>query len=371
MNKKILYVFGPGRKTKLTNNSYQAREFFYGYQHFEKKYDVDIIEVIKEELNKEGFRKLIHFYDRLIVKLTNFPSYSVELITRKNIKNYKKFDFTVFTSDALFLSFLPIVLINKILRRKNRNIVITMGLFGKTSSNRIKKIFNFIYLKLIIFSADKFILLGYGEYKFVKANFKKYSKKFEYLPFSVDKYFWSQFKTFDKDGVLFVGNDGKRDYELLKNIILEMKEINFTVITNQNINIEVENLNTIKGNWSKQLITDEELRDYYSKSKLTIIPLKESFQPSGQSVALQSIACNTPVLVSDTSGFWGDEEFINQSKIEFVKNNNIKEWKSKIYELLDKNKTQELTRENLTRFYKEYDIEIFNSGLEKIILSYY
>ena len=371
MNKhKILYVFGPGRKTKLINNSYKAKEFFYGYLYFKKNYKSEIIEVIKEEVNKKGLRKLIHFYDRLIVKLTNFPSYSVELITKKNIKEYKKFDFTVFTSDALFLSFLPIALINKILRKKNKNIVITMGLFGKTSSNQIKKIFNFIYLRLILFSADKFALLGYGEYKFVKTNFKKYSNKFEYLPFCIDEAFWSKFNEYDKDGVLFVGNDGKRDYELLKKIVKEMKEINFTVITNHDLNIQAENLNLIKGDWSKQLITDEGLRDYFAKSKVTIIPLKESFQPSGQSVALQSISCNTPVLVSKTNGFWGNEEFINKLKIEFVEENNIEEWKSKINEILNEDKKSQLTKDTLSDFYKNYDIESFNTGLEKIILSY-
>ena len=37
---------------------------------------------------------------------------------------------------------------------------------------------------------------------------------------------------------------------------------------------------------------------------MTIIPLKNSIQPSGQSVALQSMACGTPVVITETFGFW-------------------------------------------------------------------
>ena len=38
------------------------------------------------------------------------------------------------------------------------------------------------------------------------------------------------------------------------------------------------------------------------ESKITIIPLKNTLQPSGQSVALQSMANGTPVLISKTDG---------------------------------------------------------------------
>ena len=201
-----------------------------------------------------------------------------------------------------------------------------MGLFGKQSTNFLKSIFNFIYQRIFLYSADKFIFLGYGEYQFVKNNFSKYKSKFEYLPFCVDTKFWSMSKNKKKEGILFVGNDGKRDYNFLIKLSQHLPELNFTVITNQELNFNTSNVRYIKGNWSDQLISDESLREIYSKSKLTIIPIKNSYQPSGQSVALQSLSCNTPILITKTNGFFGDEDFIKEYKINFVHSNLAIEW---------------------------------------------
>ena len=85
-----------------------------------------------------------------------------------------------------------------------------------------------------------------------------------------------------------------------------------------------------KGNWSKNLISDTELKKYYLSAKLVIVPLKNSFQPSGQSVGLQAISTNTPLLITKTDGFWGDTKFLNSSKINFVDVNNINLWKKKL-----------------------------------------
>ena len=268
---KILFIFGPGRKTKLDENSIKAKEFFYGFHYFTKSYKTEIIEVFKGSENKKGIRKLLHFFDRVIVKLTNFRSSTIELITINNIRRYKLFDSTIFTSDALFLSFLPIALIYKILRRKNKNYIITMGLFGKKSSNILESIFSSLYIRLILIGGDKFIFLGYGEYQFALSKFPKQLKKFEYLPFCVDTGFWSKTDNKEKEyEILFVGNDGKRDFELLKKIIQENSKLNFIVITNHNLKIDFENVEIVKGNWSEQLISDEKLREYYSKSRLLL-----------------------------------------------------------------------------------------------------
>ena len=120
---KNTFIFGPGRKTKLDENSFKAKEFFMDFIIL-KSYKTEIIEVFKGSENKKGIRKLLHFFDRVIVKLTNFRSSTIELITINNIRRYKLFDSTIFTTDALFLSFLPIALIYKILRRKNKNYII-------------------------------------------------------------------------------------------------------------------------------------------------------------------------------------------------------------------------------------------------------
>ena len=65
-------------------------------------------------------------------------------------------------------------------------------------------------------------------------------------------------------------------------------------------------------------ISDSDLRDLYLESKLSIIPLKESFQPSGQSVALQSMSLGIPVMITDTQGFWQKDIFLDNENIIYI-----------------------------------------------------
>jgi D-inositol-3-phosphate glycosyltransferase len=54
--------------------------------------------------------------------------------------------------------------------------------------------------------------------------------------------------------------------------------------------------------------------------------LKPSFQPSGQSVALQSMACGTPVLITKTEGLWDHRYLIDMENIVFIQSNDPNEW---------------------------------------------
>ena len=80
-------------------------------------------------------------------------------------------------------------------------------------------------------------------------------------------------------------------------------------------------------------MTDSELREIYNNARLTIIPLKESSQPSGQSVALQSMSVGVPVLISKTAGFWDEEIFENNTHLFFQNDNNPSSWSKNIEDL--------------------------------------
>ena len=71
----------------------------------------------------------------------------------------------------------------------------------------------------------------------------------------------------------------------------------------------------------------------YKKALITIIPLKDSFQPSGQSVCLQSMCVGTPVLISKTKGVWDTNLFKDQENIYFA-DNSISDWSQKIDKIL-------------------------------------
>ena len=70
-----------------------------------------------------------------------------------------------------------------------------------------------------------------------------------------------------------------------------------------------------------------EIKEFYKKARLTILPIKNTLQPSGQSVALQSISMGVPVIITETMGFWDFTNFKNNKNILFVENNKVETWK--------------------------------------------
>jgi glycosyltransferase involved in cell wall biosynthesis len=334
MNKlNLTYVFGSGRKNKLLNNKYKAREFFYGIDYFiEQNKEIRIIEMSQEKLTVYGFKKIVRLFDKALRKLTNLPFYFTEILTFEHFKILRKTDKLLITNDRLAISLLPFLLVIKIIKNIDINVIV-MGLFSKKNGNFIVKFLQNIFIKLLIILSNNFIFLGLGEINLAEDRFSKFSKKFKFLPFSIDTEFWGE-KKIDialNNQILFIGNDGNRDYELFIKIVESLPEYSFVCISNNLSNSKLPpNCKLITGNWNDSLLSDEEIRDYYLNSRIVIIPLKETFQPSGQSVTLQSMSVGVPVFISKTSGFWDNSKFSDNENIIFLKENSIQEWVEKI-----------------------------------------
>ena len=106
------------------------------------------------------------------------------------------------------------------------------------------------------------------------------------------------------------------------------------------------NSKVYNGSWGENSISDSELSDLYNESYMTIVPLKNSLQPSGQSVTLQSMACGTPVIISKTEGFWDNENLNHNENIVFTNENN-----------------------GLNTIKTKYDLNKFSQLIEKILLN--
>ena len=76
-------------------------------------------------------------------------------------------------------------------------------------------------------------------------------------------------------------------------------------------------------------MSDDELKEIYNNSLISIIPTKNTLQPSGQSVGLQSISMKIPLIISKSEGFWGKEVFIDKEDVLLLENN-IEEWEKNI-----------------------------------------
>ena len=138
--------------------------------------------------------------------------------------------------------------------------------------------------------------------------------------FGVDDRFWTlPEESVQREGVLAVGNDSRRDFLTLVEAAKILPEISFTIITRRekprNLPLNVE---WRRGDWKEAPVTNEELRALYQKAACVVVPLEECIQPSGQSVAMQAMMCGAPVVHTKTAGWWGAGVIRDQIEVELV-----------------------------------------------------
>ena len=370
--KSITYIFGNGRTEKIKSSDEFASEFFYGY--IELLNENEEIEIIENNLDKsKTFSKLFLIVDKILRKLTNLPFYFNEICSFRNLKKTYQSDVLIITNDRLALSMIPLLIIVKLFKSFQINVFV-MGFFGKERPKYfywLQKFFMVVLIKL----CNNFLFLGMGEFNSATNKYKKYKEKFKYFPFCVDYVFWTKDlpnynkKLYSSD-IIFVGNDGNRDFSMLIEIARNLPKLKFNILSSEiqnNLKLP-ENINLIKSNWNQSLLSDNEMRKYFSESKISIIPLKNSLQPSGQSVALQSMVCKTPVMISKTKGFWDDKLFKNNENIIFIQENSVGSWVEKINESLNNiEKLNEVSKNSYSTVSTKLTMENFVSRLWEII----
>lgn len=160
-------------------------------------------------------------------------------------------------------------------------------------------------------------LFGDGEYKAI-IDFFRIKKEYVVVnQCATDTLFWTPGEK-ESNYVLSVGNDGRRDYNLLIKAAWEI-DTPFKIITKIKIDENIPcNVDIVKGDMRKEILSDEELREIYQSAKIVVIPLIESLQPSGQSVCLQAMACGKPVIMTKTIGLWSESIMKNGFNVMFV-----------------------------------------------------
>ena len=367
---KITYVFLQGRKQRLESNKNISKEFFYSYFYAKEKFKkVEIVEM--ENYEKKTSQYLLRKFDSLINKLTKLPIYTYAIFKKKNIKKFVDSDYIVFSNDRVAFSSLPLIWIT---RKRNPNVNMSffvMGLFRNEEKYKIQKVLRKILINYIFNKVDHVFYLGKEEYEIAKNIHLKYAKKFKFLPFSVDTDFWqSKSLKNTNEHILFIGNDGNRDYEFTLNLARKMKDYKFYFITQKitNTNDIPKNVTLLNGSWGTETYSDEEIRKFYSDSRITILPIKNTKQPSGQSVTLQSMSMNTPVIISNIDGFWDKQSFINGEHIIFVNENTIENWEKASVDLYtDEKKLNLLATKGMNLIQQNYNLHTFNKKVFDVL----
>ena len=72
---------------------------------------------------------------------------------------------------------------------------------------------------------------------------------------------------------------------------MEIPDKQFVIVSEKLFSeeIQLDNVRVISGSWNRMTLSDS-FKTLYSNVKVTIVPLKETIQPSGQSVTLQSLS---------------------------------------------------------------------------------
>lgn len=363
--KKISYVFKSGRLQRLGRDIQYPTEFYYSLEYFQNKYpNLNIIE------DTDALNKKYIFIDKILQK-TKLPIYLSKIKNKENLNIIKNSDIVFSTNPGLAITLSPFIKRYK-KKKKIKFVTINSGIFtniygSKIGEGKLKNFFVTMFLKVI----DVIIFTSKSEYRVISNLYKDFNGKFLHQSFSIDTDFWNtpKVKSEYKNGVMFIGNDGNRDFSKVIAIANNLPDIEFKFVTNQIDESERlgKNITLIKGDWNKNILTDLEMKDLYKNSRLVFLPIKDQLVASGQSVAMQSMAMGTPVIISKTVGFWDYENFIDNKNIFLLEDESINSWVNRINEIYNNfGLLDEVSKNGHDLILNKFNLNVFNHKLEEI-----
>ena len=356
---RIAYIFLPGRTIRSThfNKISFPSEFFYGVIELRRRgYKVDILEI--DDSPRRGWGRFLaerlHKKKYLPVKM----NISVLDAVRLKLADLKNYDIVVATTTGIAFS---VMFWKNIFRLPFRVVGIISGILNyETNYARL-------WLSRYLLSKMAVHLFGDAEKDPLCKKYRIANSVVTVNNFGVDCNFWINDFLLDIDGyVLSVGNDAMRDFEVLIEAakFIERKVV---IVTNRIINVIIpNNVFILRGSWQSQGISDEELRKMYCKAFCVVVPLKESYQPSGQSVTLQAMSCSKPVVLTKTIGLWDTDNLQHAENLLFVRAGEPKD----IVTCVNQLENGTINVEDLCRQAREYvmkfgNIEAFADRLER------
>jgi hypothetical protein len=292
---RITFLLRSGRTVRLRNNKAFPSEFLYGYQQFKEK-QVNVSLTTDDMVGMSPPLPLIGLLvDKVSFLFGGLPTGMMAslLLSGGDKKLAKKADYAVVTTNGMGLALGMAKAIGYV---KTKVLFLGMGVLPRGASKIKKMLYKHVLNSLHI------VTISRGEQTFLQAIFPK--KEIHYIPFGVDQHFWTPLAGSCAGGyALAIGNDRNRDWGTLvrgwKSDFPLLK-----IVTNLPVLQHPPNVEVISGDWRLQTLTDEAVRDLYRGAKFVVVPLRQTVQPSGQSVCLQAMSCGRPVVLSDIEGLW-------------------------------------------------------------------
>lgn len=290
---KIFYVYRTERK-KLLEDSQKGinhTTFLYGLPELKSlKFTVDFSDLAFQKSNL--LRYILFPIEKLHSFLINYP---IGFKLHQAIllwPLYRTYDVIVTTQDSAGL---PFLLLKKLGLINSKIIYISNSLANALSTPRFSFMNHFI--KLLLKSADSIICYSKKEQEILN---KFVNRPVIFIPFGVDiKFFEPQKKKSVLDiDVLSAGRDSFRDYQSL-----------FKAVRNKNWKVTLacgpENIRNLKVPSNITLLFNIEplqMRELYQRTKLVVIPMKNTHKTQGQVVFMEAVAMGKPIIASHVSG---------------------------------------------------------------------
>ncbi len=204
---------------------------------------------------------------------------------------------------------------------RNKPLVVTYhnDIIGTGSANSIAQIYNTTALKMVLGQAEKIVITQPG-YLQSSSHLKNYEDKVEVIPIGVDLDKFGPETQKNEYTIFFLSLlDEFHKYKgleyLLKAILTVKEEIPDVKLIIGGKGVLLEYYQGLVSSWGLQrnvefvgFIPNEELSEYYSRANVFVLPSISSLQEGFGIVALEALACQTPVITTKIVGVAADLE---------------------------------------------------------------
>lgn len=366
MKNRILFVFRRQRAERLFQwkDKNGPDEMLYGFNYFSSKhYETKFIE--GDDAKFSLIRRVVYFLEKWIGD--NLGIGFALHIALENIATLNWSDVIICTVDTCGL---PVLCLKHLGLIKSPIVYISQGLSDRISSLSRKtltyKLFKNFYQTLLQ-SADVILVLGEGARTHILEVFDLNEDTVSCIQFGIDSSFWFPHPSSNPphgDFVLSVGSDQARDYPTLLTAL--PNETHLKIVTRLPIPKEVLGDHVEVGTQ----FSDLELKQLYQQAYCVVTPLKDVYQPSGQSATLQAMACGKAVILTKTKGIWDSEHIKHRENCYLVSPNSPSELKRAIEFLkAHPHETMRLGHNARKTVEQHYSSVCFSKKLENIVSS--
>ncbi|MBK6517881.1 MAG: glycosyltransferase family 4 protein [Polyangiaceae bacterium] len=289
---RVVFIFTSGRRARLASREPVPSELFYGYVELVAQgWNLDLI----EESDVVPYRRALSYralarvlpepLDISLPRLAGFVS---------RLGTLNQYD-VVFCTNQQHGVELSVLKAAGLLRPPL--VTLVMGLLPAAPPSSARAA-----LLARILRRTTVVAISRGEEAFLRGQLGG-QLDLRYAPFGVDHHFWQPTPIPSNAYVISVGNDRHRDFELLMRI-WRPEWPRLRVVTRLALPPSRGPIEVVAGHYNQVLITDVQMREHVQNALFSVIPVRQTAQPSGQSAALQAMAAGVPLIVSDTTGMW-------------------------------------------------------------------